>query len=240
MATLVFDIETVGETWDELDVTTQKLLTRWIDRTVKTDSERKAYYADVKEGLGFSPLTGFIVAIALYDVERKQGAVYYTGKGDELDVRTDEYVLKQRNEKDMLEDFWEGARSYDTFVTFNGRSFDVPFILHRSVAHGIKPTTDLMSGRYLYQQRSVRHVDLLDQLTFYGAMRRRPSLHLFCKAYGIESPKGDGVSGDDVTRLYKEEAYEHIARYCMDDVVATTSLYEKWRSFLDFGQTEVD
>lgn len=232
MGTLIFDIETVGETWDSIDQTTQSVLTRWIERSVVSDEEKQARLTDLKEGLGFSPLTGSVVAIGVYDLERKQGAVYYTGNGNESDEEVDEYVLKQRTEEEMLEDFWEGARSYDTFVTFNGRSFDVPFLLHRSVVHSVTPTMNLMEGRYLYQQKSVIHIDLADQFTFYGAMYRKPSLHLYCRAYGIESPKNEGVAGDDVADLFNQKAFRTIATYNMRDVIATTKLYEKWLEYL--------
>ena len=243
MATLIFDIETVGESYALMDETTQEVLSRWIERTAKDETSKEAQLQDLKDGLGFSPLTGKIVAIGLYDLERKQGAVYYTGAGNEVDVNEGEYVLKQRSEKEMLEDFWEGAKSYDTFVTFNGRGFDVPFLLHRSVVCEVMPTQSLMDGRYLYQQKNVRHVDLQDQLTFYGAMFKRPPLHLFCRAYGIESPKGEGVSGDDVAGLFKDKKYTEIARYNARDVTATTELYEKWLTYLApvaFKEREID
>ncbi len=211
MATLIFDIETVGEDWKTLDALTQHTLTRWIQKTSHTKSEQDALLEDLKQGLGFSPLTGTIVAIGLYDLERRQGAVYYTGLSDEGDIPHGEFILRQCSEKEMLEAFWEGAKSYDTFVTYNGREFDVPFILHRSVAHGVVPTCPLMEGRYLYQQKTVRHVDLQDQLTFYGAMRRRPSLHLFCRLYGIESPKAGGIGGDDVAGNFGGQKLPHHA-----------------------------
>jgi DNA polymerase elongation subunit (family B) len=232
MATLIFDIETVGEAWSDVDTTTKEVLTRWIERTAKTAEEKESQIRDLSESLGFSPLTGSIVAIGVYDLERKQGAVYYSGEGSERDEQVGEYILKHRTEKEMLEDFWEGAKSYDTFVTYNGRGFDVPFLLHRSVVHEVMPTYDLMEGRYLYQQKGVRHVDLQDQLTFYGAMFRKPSLHLFCRAYGIESPKGEGVSGDDVATLFLNKQFRDIARYNARDVTATTELYEKWLTYL--------
>ena len=233
MSTLIFDIETVGERWEGFDDTTKEVLTRWVERTARTEEEKESGIKDIKESLGFSPLTGFVVAIALYDLERRQGVVYYTGEGSEPDEEHGEYVLKQRTEAEMLEDFWEGAKSYETFVTFNGRGFDVPFLLHRSVVHGIRPSVDLMRGRYLYQQKEVKHIDLQDQLTFYGAMMRRPNLHLFCRAYGIESPKAAGVAGDDVAELFREKKFRDIARYNARDVVATTALYEKWRDYLE-------
>ncbi len=231
MATLVFDIETVGESWDALDATTKSVLSRWIRRTAKNEEEYEVEMKDLREGLGFSPLTGHTVAIGLYDLERKQGVVYYESN-EKTESEVGEYTLKPRTEKEMLIDFWEGARSYDTFVTFNGRGFDVPFLNLRSAIFGIRPTHDLMDGRYLYQQKLVRHVDLQDQMTFYGAMMRRPSLHLFCRAFGIESPKGEGVSGDDVAELFHANKFRDIARYNARDVIATTALYEKWLSYL--------
>ncbi len=243
MATLVFDIETVGETWEDMDDTTQAMLSRWIHKTAKSEQEVSSLLADLKENLGFSPVTGKIVALGVCDLERNQTTVYYTGQGSEGDEEVDGVVLKQRTEKEMLENFWEGAKSYDTFVTFNGRSFDVPFLLHRSIAHEVLPTVDLMEGRYLYQQKGVHHVDLQDQLTFYGTMSKKPSLHLFCRAYGIESPKGEGIGGDDVAQLFAQKQFKKIALYNGHDVTATAVLYEKWLTYLaptSFKEREID
>lgn len=231
MATLIFDIETVGEPWGDFDTTTQHALSRWVDKTARTIEEHTALLDDLKDGLGFSPLTGLVVAIGLYDLERRQGAVYYTGVGDESDERAGEYVLKQRTEAQMLQEFWEGARSYDTFVTFNGRCFDAPFLIHRSAIQGVRPTKNLMEGRYSYQQKHTRHIDLQDELTFYGAMQRKGNLHLFCRAYGIESPKREGVSGDDVAELFANKQFRDIARYNVRDVVATTELYQRYLAY---------
>lgn len=228
MRTLVLDIETVGEQWDSLDDVTQDVLLRWINRTARTEEARDAEIKDLREGLGFSPLTGMIVAIGLYDLEHRQGVVYYQNSADEAETEHGAFLLKPRSERDMLEDFWEGAKEYDTFVTFNGRGFDVPFLNIRSAVHGIRPAHDLMQGRYLYQQRGAKHVDLQDQMTFYGAMLRRPSLHLFCRAFGIISPKGGGVTGDDVSSLFKTAKFKEIAEYNAKDVEATAQLYEKW------------
>lgn len=234
MATVIFDIETIGEEWDALDETTQHVLSRWVDRTAKDDESREAQMKDLREGLGFSPLTGRIVAVGCYDLERAAGVVYYddNGAGGKESVEGN-ITLKPRDEKTMLVDFWQGAKSYDTFVTFNGRGFDVPFMALRSAIHGVTPSVDLLDGRYLYQQKlGYKHVDLADQLSFYGAVFRKQPLHLFCRAFGIESPKADGVSGDDVTALFSEGKYVDIARYNARDIIATAKLYEKWRDHL--------
>ncbi len=231
MRTLIFDIETVGEPWDSLDAVTKESLSRWVMRTTQSEDEREAVLLDIREGLGFSPLTGHIVAIGVYDLELEQGVVYYQG-ATLPDIEDEIFSYKVRSEKEMLEDFWEGAKNYDTFVTFNGRRFDIPFLNLRSAIHAIRPTQNLMEGRYLYQQKSVHHVDLQDQMTYYGALQKRPSLHLFCRAFGIESPKEEGIAGDDVAELFRSKKFGDIAHYNARDVLATAELYKKWLTYL--------
>ena len=59
------------------------------------------------------------------------------------------------------------------------------------------------------------HIDLADQMSFYDCMRRRFNLHMWCKAFGIESPKEGGVTGIEVRDLYAKGEYSRIARYCI-------------------------
>ncbi|MEK7462415.1 MAG: ribonuclease H-like domain-containing protein, partial [Patescibacteria group bacterium] len=190
MATLVFDIETVPEPWENFDDYTKRQLTK--------SARSKEEIELVKNSLGLSPLTGSLVSLAMYDVERKRGAVYYVGdKKEEIFIES-EFVAKERTERGILEDFWEGALSYDVFVTFNGRAFDVPFLLHRSIVNGVTPTIAFnQQNRYLTRQTLPYHVDLMDEFTMYGAMSKRPSLHLLLRAYGIESKKAE-VDGSQV------------------------------------------
>ena len=235
MATLVFDIETVGEDFDALDETSKKVLTRWIREDALDESEYKSALEDVKNGLGFSPLTGEIVAIGLLDAERGKRAVYFQAPGEALEPFEEDGVsYKPMDERAMLAEFWRVAESYDTFVTFNGRGFDAPFLMMRSAIHSLRPSRDLLSNRYLPLQRGVRHIDLMDQMTFYGATRRRPNLHLSCRAFGIPTPKGDGIDGDRVSEFFREKRFVDIARYNVRDIEATAALYEYWRNYLRF------
>ncbi len=181
---------------------------------------------------GLSPLTGQIVAIGVYDLERQQGAVYYQGGGSGGEDSYEGFVLKERSEKQMLEDFWIGARDYNVFVTFAGRGFDVPFINIRSAVHEIIPTRDLMEHRYLMRQKTTFHVDLQDQISYYGAVSKKPSLGACCETFGIQSSKEGGVSGKDVAELFLKEKFRDIATYNARDVIATTELYKKWHTYL--------
>ncbi len=232
---LIFDIETIGENWDDMDETTQKALTYWLKKDAYSEEAYAAALANVKNELGFSPYTGQIVAIGVLEVETNKGAVYYQApeKSTE-DFEEDGIRFRALSEKDMLENFWKGAINYTEFISFNGRGFDVPFLMIRSAVNSIKPTKDLMSNRYLSSQKfNAQHIDLMDQLTFYGAVQRRPKLHLACRAFGIKSPKDNGVDGDEVNPLFKAKEYLKIAKYNAADLKATRELYLKWQEFIN-------
>jgi len=232
---LIFDIETIGVDFDRMDETSRKSLTRWIEKEAGDDeAQYNIMLKDLKAGLGFSPLTGEIVAIGVYNAERGNGVVYFQAPGKSMDEFTEgNFLFKPATEAVMLKEFWDGAKHYGEFVSFNGRSFDVPFLNIRSAVHQLRPTKDLMANRYLSSQwGGARHIDLLDQLSYYGAVRRKGSLHLYCQAFGIKSPKAEGISGDDVSRLFKDGKYKEIAVYNSWDLAATTELYRIWSDFL--------
>lgn len=231
---LVFDIETVGVDFDSLDETTQESLTRWIKKESSSEIEYKEALLELKSGLGFSPLTGEIVVIGVLDCDKNQGVVYFQAPGENIkEFNENNITFKQATEKEMLEKFWQGAKEYDEFIGFNSRGFDAPFIMARSAIHGVKPTRNLMEGRYLYQQRDARHIDLQDQLTFYGAVWKKGNLHLWSRAFGIKSPKSEGVTGDDVGQLFKDKKFLEIAKYNAGDLRATKELYEKWDKYFN-------
>ncbi|EKE19823.1 MAG: hypothetical protein ACD_8C00101G0016 [uncultured bacterium] len=236
MGKLVFDIETIGEDFETFDETTKEALTHWIERETRTDEEREKALGEIKNGLCFSPLTGQIVAIGVYDVEKDKGAVYFQAPDGSIGDSEDGNIkFRPLGEKEMLAQFWNLAEKYDEFISFNGRTFDVPFLFARSAINQIRPTKNLMVNRYLSSQpRNAQHIDLLDQLTYYGAVRRKGNLHLWTRAFGIKSPKGEGVSGDQVGKLFEEKKFFEIAKYNIGDLRATKELYQYWEKYLKF------
>jgi DNA polymerase elongation subunit (family B) len=228
MATLIFDIETAGKDWDAIPESTQYSLTKWIGQKPVSDDEKDRLSAQAQEKLGLSPFTGEVISLAMYDLERKTGAVYFAADDSVTDYVDGDWKYKVRTEKQLLEDFWETARSYNVFVTFNGRSFDVPFLLHRSLMLDVRPTVELTGQRYIDRQNPPYHVDLLDEFSFYGAMQRRPSLQLLCDSYNISYEK-DGVGGEDITEFFVNKRFRDIAEKNAADVTATVLLFEKWK-----------
>ena len=235
MSYLVLDIETIGKSYEEFDETSKHYFNQWAERDASNEAEVEKELEKIKKGLPFSPFLGEIVTIGVTD-DAGQSAVYFRADNDKNAKDFEDGGVQYRvgSEKEILEKFWEVARNYQTFVTFNGRGFDAPYLMIRSAVHGVRPSRNIMPPRYLSQQRyGPQHIDLADQMAFYGAIRRS-SLHFTTKTFGIESPKGGDITGEEVPQAFKDERYEEIARYCMDDVFATKKLFEYWNKYLNF------
>lgn len=237
MSALIIDIETIGENFEELDEQTKEILTRWIKKESYNEEEYKVALDDLKNGLGFSPLTGRIVAIGALDNDSKKGHVLFDAPNKNIEEQEiDNITYTQANEKEMLERFWKIVNDYDEIITFNGRAFDIPFLIIRSAVYEIKITKNLMANRYQsYQRAGSRHIDLIDELSFYGAVRKKGNLHLYCRAFGIISPKAEGITGDNVRELFKQEKYLDIAKYNGRDLVATDKLFEVWKNYININ-----
>ncbi len=228
-AKLVFDIETIGNDFDSLDEISKTHLLKY--------AEDKEAQEEVKEGTAFYPLTGEVVVIGMLNPDTNQGKILARNeKVSNLPGELEAGIsVEQGSEKEILEIFWETARQYDNFISFYGRGFDVPFMMIRSAILGIKPSKNLLANRYLNLQPSnAKHIDLYDQLSFYGAARKNFPLHMWSKVFGIESPKEGGVTGDNVTALYKEGKVLDIAKYNLRDLRSTAELYRKWAEYLNF------
>ena len=219
---IIIDIETIGEDFDSLDEMSQEYVVRF----AKSEEEIKA----AKEGLGLSPVTGEIVAIGMLNPETDRGAVFYQAP-EVLQAPTEEDGIEYipDTEAGILRRFWDAVRHYDQVITFNGRGFDAPYLIIRSAVHRIRPSKELMPNRY-----SLAHADLLDLLTFYGAVRRKFSLHMWCRVFDIESPKQAGVTGYEVPELFRRREYLTIAKYCAGDLFATKKLFEYWDEYVRF------
>jgi len=219
---VVFDIETLAYPFDSFDEAQQTYLTK----LAKTEEER----IEAIQRLSLTPLTAQVLAIGMLNPDTHQGKVFYLGPDESQSLVDDGLVsLVPCSEKEILENFWNSVSHYKQIVTFNGRGFDCPFVMLRSALLGVKPTRNLMGYRYATNE----HCDLLEQLSFYGATRRF-NLDFYCKAFGITSPKEEGITGLDMAQLFGEKRYREIAEYCLRDVKATAELFNRWSAHLAF------
>ena len=221
MSHIVLDIETLSFPVESFDETQQTYLLKFAD----TDADR----VEAIQKLNLYPTTAQLIAVGMLNPETNRGKILF--QSDELmDYYSDDESVhfKSGNEKDILEQFWLDIGHYDQFITFNGRAFDCPFLMMRSAILQVQPTRNLMPYRY---DASV-HCDLLEQFTFYGALRKF-NLDFYCKSFGIESPKMQGVTGLDMKQLTEEKRFREIAEYNLRDLKATAELFRRWEKFLN-------
>jgi hypothetical protein len=240
---LAFDIETIPQEYESFSESQQEYLVRFAE--TEEEIERK------KSEMALSPLTAQVVVIGLQLVELDNGEIVNTKKkafildealadGEEItgELSTgDEFTYF--NEKTMLLKFWEiftkPKYSNSHLISFNGRNFDAPFLMLRSALLCIRPSRNLMSGtKFNYGY----HTDLIDELTFYtpssyGATKRF-NFDFYTRAFGLVSPKSDGIDGSKVKDYFIEGKKNEIAEYCLRDVVATWELFLIWKERLKF------
>ncbi len=90
--------------------------------------DEEAVFLDI-ETTGLSPMRSFIYLIGLVFIDLKKVTMHITQLIAE-DRDEEEEILKLTKEK---------LKGYKTVVTYNGNSFDLPFIAKRSERYGIEP-----------------------------------------------------------------------------------------------------
>jgi len=213
---IALDIETVGREWDMLAPEVRAYL---LER--ERDESRRA---EVPQRLALHPGTGRVVMIGVWYIDEERGRVLAEGASAEWAVLDDRAQMLQGTEDAILREFWGLVREVGTIVTFNGRSFDGPYLMIRSAILGVEPSRNLVPYRYSFQD----HCDLVDVLSFWGARNASGSLDFWCRQFGIPSPKEE-VRGASVGDLFRDERLRDLARYCLGDARATAQLYLRLR-----------
>lgn len=124
----------------------------------------------------------------------------------------------------ITDHFWRGWQRYDqpTWVTFNGRSFDLPIMELTAFRFGIAIPkwfrgNGYQSPRNRYNKDA--HMDLQDVITNYGAARCNGGLNLVANL--VSKPGKVGLKGDQVQTEYDAGNLMGISDYCRCDVLDT-------------------
>jgi DNA polymerase elongation subunit (family B) len=213
--TMVFDIETVGKNFDELDEVEQDYLINNLERATEDKQE-------AKKKTGLYAIFGKVCAIGAYNPGSQKGIVLLLGEKD-LTPEKENYTYKIfETEKDLLTEFWKIAIEYELFVTYNGDNFDFPYLIIRSGINRVKVPFEVKkwgSDKFIDLQTKIRQ-------------SHGYKLEILCKAFGIENPKEAGVHGGDVNELFDNKDFQKIADYVARDAYSTTQLYLIWKEYM--------
>lgn len=228
MRRIIFDIETCAYPVESLSESQQEYLLRYSEK--ETEEDKKSQKRDdAIRYLSLYPLTAKVIAIGIYHVEKEKTYIYYEDNTSEEWMNEEKNIFyKGLSEKEMIQSFWRIVDFTDQVITFNGRNFDIPFLMMRSAMLKVRPSKNLMGKRF----DSHNHIDLLEQFTFYGVTRKF-NLDFYCHSFGVESPKSKGISGMEVKNLYEAGRIKDIAVYCAEDVSATYKLFKIWDEYLN-------
>jgi hypothetical protein len=193
---------------------------------------------DWKSMLGLYSLSAQVVCIGMLNPESGRGSMLYDDRHGELsnlDLPPGyDFSLVGGDEKAILERFWADAARFSRMISYNGRGFDVPFLMQRSLIREVDVTTNLLPPRF---QLNRNHLDLQDVLSTFRATRPY-GLAPWTQAVGASSPKEGSVAGAEVGEAFHAGRTAEIVEYCARDVVATSKLADRvfrhWRPFLSY------
>ena len=206
---LVFDIESVSD----IDLIPR---VRHPDGDVSPEEALRLFRDEQmeKKGSDFIPFT-FQVPISL--VIAAVGADYAVSEFKCL-------KWEDGGPKKIAEDFWNTWRNYGqpTFVTFNGRGFDIPMMEMMAYRYGISvPEWFVGGGSYAPRNRynTGSHFDLYEFLGNFGSAAINGGLNLAAKV--LKKPGKIDTHGDMVQDMFMRGEYADIHGYCFCDVIDT-------------------
>ena len=174
--------------------------------------DEEAVFLDI-ETTGLSPMRSFIYLIGLVFIDLKRKSMHIT-----------QLIAEDRDEEEeILKLMKERLKGYKTVVTYNGNSFDLPFIAKRSERYGIEPIA--MDSFDMYEKLRLHK----DTLKLDGLKQKNIE-----KKLGIT--REDRYNGGECISFYKDyvknknqESFDRFVLHNYDDLLympATMSILD--------------
>ena len=206
---LIFDAESVAD---------KELIAkvRYPEEDLDPDEALAKYHAELmdQKGSTFVPFTYQVPATVVIG---KVGPEY-----ELLDVVSlDEPEFRSHV---MTAHFWKGWEVYrrPTWVTFNGRTFDIPLMEMAAFRYGISLEKWFLSDGYRSPRNRFSldaHLDLQELLTNHTAVRFNGGLNLAAQILG--KPGKMDMCGDQVQEQWDAGEKQSVSDYCRCDVLDT-------------------
>lgn len=222
---LIFDIETAPDLTDKGYVAwkSAQLVNKVLKDPAKIEIDRMD---KINDKFGLSPMTGKIVTVGFLSEAKVE-----TQSMDNVIVGTESLyskmvTLEDHTEEELLKKTWSIINDYfdegHRLVTYNGFSFDVPFLWRRSMLKHVSkprllPAMDEFNNKYKFKY----HLDLFQVLNAYGEYTS-----LTDWAYLIGASNELSREGGKVTEWYQTGNWSDIKAHCLADIVRTYILHQ--------------
>lgn len=104
-----------------------------------------------------------------------------------------------------------------TLVTFNGKVFDIPFIMTRCFLG-----SDSLS-KITLSLLDYPHIDLFEEIQ--KITGKRLGLNTVAAILGCTQKSGNGLNA---IKLWEDGKYNELKDYCFQDILTTEEVYHKW------------
>lgn len=233
MKRIFIDIETLPTDEQNRPFVEQKLQKSFFKKGLNFDEAEFAERAEI--AFGETALQGSLgkllcVGLAIDDNGRAEKPCV-CGQ----DKATGEFHL---DEAKTLSQFWNYLdkrgfdASCDLIVGHNILGFDLPFLYHRSMICGVKPSRQLLDGK----PWEIAVYDTMNKWQM-GKFRDFVGLEELALAFGLDCPKKGAVNGTNLLEAFQAGKHEEIREYCLKDVLCVRELYYRM-NFLALPKTE--
>lgn len=221
----VFDIETIPDHEVAPNLTD-------ISETATIEEKRKAltdYHLQITNGQNDFPRQLFHKVVCISFLEAKIDYDYSNGQESYKIVKFESASTKNSTEEQVIKWFWNHtSKIAPRFISFNGKTFDMPVLKYRALKYGIPCDWFFLEGdkwENYNQKYGTLHTDLIDCFSDYGASAK-VKMKEVCALLNI--PCKLDADGGSLTEMYDAQKFDEIRDYCETDVLATYILYLKF------------
>ena len=216
---LVFDIETVGDTYAARRIYPQLAELNDADTLSALTAIR---IQEAGHNFMRLPLQRIVCISALYIKD---------GTFSLFSLTADKF-----SEEEILAKFFRAfndVAKLPKLISWNGSGFDIPVLIYRAMQYDLAAPWLFEEGDRIKNMRfdnyvnrfHTRHLDLMDRFSQYGASRRE-AMDVVASLYGL--PGKTDVDDSMVGELVSNNDWQTLSIYCESDVMNTWLIYLRW------------
>lgn len=215
---LIIDIETTS--WFKDENHKQLILSENQDSRLKDADKIAENHKKIIQKAALSPYSGQITIIGMKHTNSPESFIYTLGYTDPLDGYINGFVT----ERELLIAVWASiAKAMDNgerLVTFNGKSFDLPYLFVRSLINNVNAGLDYMGLIHPYNHDL--HLDI-KSLFDKGSLKEI--------AYVLDCKTDIDIDGSELPELWKIDPAKVVEK-CKSDLIQTEKIYERIKGWI--------